>query len=66
MIGGDSIGVAATLAILGLPAMTFLTTSDRDERLLLGALAAKGVETLDRIQRNQAIHVVNALAKAIR
>lgn len=56
--------VAATLAVLGLPAERYLTTTDADERLVLGALARKGAQVLDTLQRNQAVHIANAMVKA--
>jgi len=54
------------LALCGLPAWRFLTTNDRDERVLLAGLAERAVRAMDTLQRNQAVHVVNALAKATR
>ena len=66
MMSGGSINVAATMAILGLPAMRFLTTDDREERLLLLALAERAVRIYDLMQRNLAAHIVNAYAKAQR
>ena len=58
--------MAATMAVLGLPAMRFLTTDDREERLLLLALAKRAAHVYDLMQRNLATHVVNAYAKASR
>ena len=63
-MGGDPVMVAATLAVLGLPAERYLTTTDADERLVLGALARKGAQVLDTLQRNQAVHIANAMVKA--
>jgi len=54
------------MAVLGLPAMRFLTTDDREERLLLLALAERAAHVADVMQRNLAVHVVNAYAKASR
>jgi len=54
------------LAILGLPAMRYLTTPDREERLLYHALAEAGTRLYDTLQRNLAAHIVNTYAKARR
>jgi hypothetical protein len=63
-VSGDPITVAATLAVLGLPAERFLLTTDSDERLVLAALAKHAQKLLDTMQRNQAIHIANAMVKA--
>jgi len=54
------------MAVLGLPAMRYLTTDDRDERLLLHALAERAVHVYDLMQRNLAAHIVNNYVKARR
>jgi low affinity Fe/Cu permease len=46
--------------------MHFLTDATRDERLVLVALGRKAAVTLDKLQRNQARHIVDVLAKAMR
>jgi hypothetical protein len=58
--------VAATMALLGLPALRYLTTADREERLLLQALTERAVRVYDTFQRNLAAHIVNTYAKAQR
>lgn len=58
--------VAATLAVLGLPAERFLTTDNHEERLVLAALAVKAYELTKTMQRNQATLIANAIAKAQR
>lgn len=63
-MGGDSVAVAAALAVLGLPAERFLTLADHEERLVLGAVAAKAWRLVDTLQRNQATHIANAMVKA--
>ncbi len=57
---------AAGMALHGLPALRFLTTQDHDEYLALLALEQRAQELRDIEHRNLAIHVVNALAKAMR
>ena len=57
---------AAAMALFGLPALRFLTTRSRDERLLLLALAQSAARTYDLLQRNLAVHIVNTYAKAQR
>jgi hypothetical protein len=54
------------MAVLGLPAMRFLTTRDREERLLLLAVAERAVHVHDVMMRNLAVHIVNTYAKARR
>lgn len=56
----------ATLAVLGLPALDWLRGADEDERLILIAASRRALRLLDTLQRNQAAHVVNLLAKAMR
>lgn len=63
-MSGDPITVAATLAVFGLPAERFLTTHDDGERLVLAALAQKAARVYDTLQRNQGVHVANAMVKA--
>jgi hypothetical protein len=65
-LSGGSIDVAAAMAVMGLPAMRFLTTEDREERLLLLALANRAARVYDLLQRNLAVHIVNAYAKVRR
>lgn len=54
------------LALYGLPALRFLYTTDHEVRLMLTALAQRAVALDDVRQQNQARHVVNELAKAMR
>jgi hypothetical protein len=54
------------MAVLGLPADRFLYTRDREERLLLLALAEAAVRAHDTMQRNLATRIGNAIAKAWR
>ena len=54
------------MALLGLPALRFLESDDRDEKLMLAGLAARAVEQLDVIQHNLAMHIVSTYAKARR
>jgi hypothetical protein len=54
------------LAALGLPAWLYLTTSDPEERLLLGAVARKALEVRDTLDRNLAVQIVNTYAKAVK
>jgi hypothetical protein len=54
------------LALYGLPAWRFLTTNDREERLMLVALAQRAAQLDDVRQLNLARHVVNELAKAMK
>lgn len=65
-MSGGTVNVAATMAVLGLPAMRYLETDDRDERLLLLAIAERAVVVYDTFQRNLAAHIVNFYAKARR
>jgi hypothetical protein len=65
IVGGDQqIAIAATLAVFGLPAQTYLTTDDPAERLVLVALARKADSIVTTMQRNQGVHVANAMVKA--
>ena len=57
---------AAAMAIHGLPALRFLTTTSEEERLVLLALTRRAAELRDIEHRNLAVHVVNALAKAMK
>lgn len=63
-MSGDLLTIAATLGVLGLPAGRYLTTTDDDERLMLRALAVKAGRIVDLLQRNQAVHIANAMVKA--
>lgn len=54
------------LALHGLPALRFLTTTDDEERLMLTALAHRAAQLRVVEQHNLAVQVVNALAKAAR
>jgi hypothetical protein len=54
------------LALHGLPALRYLTTRDREERLMLIALARRAQQLDDVRQHNLAQHIVNALAKSMR
>lgn len=56
----------AITALAGLPVDRLLHGRDHEERVVLLAAARRAWELLDVLQRNQAAHVVNALAKAIR
>jgi len=60
------VSAAAAMALHGLPALHFLTTDDHAERLLMLALVRRAAELRDQEHRNLAVHVVNALAKAMR
>jgi hypothetical protein len=53
-----------TLAVLGLPAERYLTTHDAEERLVLSALAQKAARIVNELQRNQGVHIANAMVKA--
>jgi hypothetical protein len=56
--------VAAVLALLGLPALRYLETTDPEERLILNALAHRAEKEFDRLQHNQAAKIVNAMIKS--
>jgi hypothetical protein len=58
------IKTVAWLAVLGLPAERYLTTTDNDDRLVLGLLLQSAVNAVDQLQKNQATHIANALVKA--
>ena len=62
----QDVQVAGTLAACGLPAWEYLTTSDTETRLLLAAVAHRTLETRERLDRNLAAYVIDALAKATR
>lgn len=64
--GPNLLDAAAVLAIAGLPVGRFLTTADPVERLTLGAIADRVVEAIDRLQRQQAVHIANAIVKSQR
>jgi hypothetical protein len=57
---------AALLCLHGLPGLRYLTTRDREERLVLAALARRALALQDEMQRNLAAHIINTLAKAMR
>lgn len=61
--GGTTTYVAAAMAVLGLPAMRFLETTNHDERQTLVALLEHAERYQDRLARNLAVHIVNAYAK---
>lgn len=46
--------------------MRYLTTDDRDERLLLLAVGQEAVRTLDLLHKNLAAHIIHTYAKARR
>jgi hypothetical protein len=54
------------MALLGLPALRYLESEDRDEQLLLLGLLDRAVTHLDTVQRNLAFHIVQTYAKARR
>jgi hypothetical protein len=66
ILSGGAYGAAAAMAVLGLPAMRFLETTDHDERLLLASLLEQAARYQDNLARNLAVHIVNAYAKARR
>jgi len=55
---------AAALAVFGLPVWRYLTTSDRDERVVLAAVAWEAKKLIERLQRDQATLIANAFVKA--
>lgn len=63
-MGGDLITIAASLAVLGLPAERFLTSDDRVECLVLSAVGRRALKLVDSMQRNQATYIANAMVKA--
>jgi len=66
MMRGGFLGAAATLALVGVPLELWLKTEDEDERALLTAIADRAAALVDVLQRNQAIHIANAIAKSQR
>lgn len=54
------------LALHGLPALRFLTTTDEAERMILLGLARRTAELRDQERRSLANHVVRELAKAMK
>jgi len=54
------------MALLGLPALRFLESDDRDEKLLLLAALDKAVHLHERMQQNLAHRIVSTYAKARR
>lgn len=66
MTRSADVTTAAVLALHGLPALRFLKTRDREERLMLIALARRATQLDDVRQHNLAVQIVNALAKAMR
>jgi hypothetical protein len=55
---------AAALAVFGLPVERFLTTTNPEERAVLGALAIACDSVLRKLQERQAVLIVNAMVKA--
>ena len=49
------------LALYGLPAMRFLKTSDREERLMLAAVAKRALQLKEDEHKNLASHIARAL-----
>ena len=58
--------VAVVLARNGLPWQRFLTTRDRDEQLLLVALALRAKQVQDIADQNLAVAIGNHVAKVWR
>lgn len=54
------------LALHGLPALRFLTTTDHEERLMLQALAQRAAALDNQRQQNLARHIVYELAQAMK
>lgn len=54
------------MAVLGLPAWRFLTTDDREERLLLLAVAEKSLRLHNVMMQNLAVRIGTVIAKAMR
>lgn len=50
----------------GLPGWLYLTTTDKEVRAVLHALAQTAEEVRQRLDRNLAVECVNAYAKAVR
>jgi len=63
-VSGSTVDVAATMAVLGLPAERFLYTRDREERLLLQAVYERALRVHDAMQKALAVHIANAFVKA--
>lgn len=57
---------AAAMALLGLPALRYLESHDRDEKLLLLGVLEKAVKLHETMQANLAARIVNTYAKARR
>ena len=57
---GDVV-VAAALAVFGLPVERYLTTTDRDERVVLASLVPVAARLVDTLQRNQAIYIAKLM-----
>ncbi len=55
---------AAALAVYGLPVERYLTTTDRDERLVLDAIAVAASKLVRDLQDRQATLISNAMVKA--
>jgi hypothetical protein len=55
---------AAALAVFGLPVERFLLTTDRDERLVLAAIATAASKLVRELQEQQATLISNAMVKA--
>ena len=66
IVGEPEVTTAASLCLLGLPGLRYLTTDDEEERLMLRAVATRAGELQDHMQRNLAIHINNVAAKARR
>jgi len=54
------------LALHGLPALHYMTTTDPEVRLMLTALANRAAQIDNLRQQNLARHIVYELAKAMR
>jgi hypothetical protein len=57
---------AAALAVFGLPVETFLTTRNKDERLVLAAISVAAAKFVRELQEQQAILIANAIARSHR
>ena len=57
---------AAVLALHGQPALRYLLADDRDEQLLMEAVARRAVQLDETRRRNLAVEIVNQYAKARR
>lgn len=58
--------MAGLLAALGLPAWTFLTTGDNEERVLMVAAARRALDVRETLDRNLAAYTIDTLSKALR